>query len=357
MGRIAAFYLAATAALCAYCACARAATTTGRVRGGNNPVFVRNKVYDYAPTVMYSPSEKTYRMWWCGGIGGDHILHAQSASLSGPWHAHNSTKPNSFDDTFAPTLSKADWDGEQVCDPSVVKVAGTYYLYYGGLPLPGSSQPITTSLGVATGKNGLSWKRASKNPVVRPAQSISAVPNKYGAGQPSVYFLDGWFYLAFTDTSGFGANRTNGAGIFVWRSKSGTFASGVQELHADGWATLNPRRYSTWSVQEGYGIDWAYSHVLGRTVMAISASGGIAVRTLDAGFKSQRDIAFTIPAAWHDGPGLVRTAYGHLPEGQSAGVVPIDVLRAVTGASGDNSPNGWDIAHVGQDLRLNVIGS
>ena len=352
MQRIALFYLAAIAAVWACCAPAKAGVTVQGLRGGNRPVFTRPGVYDYAPTVMWSPSDKIYRMWWCGGIAGDHILHAQSTSLGGPWHAHNSTKPNSFDDTFAPTLNKKDWDGEQVCDPSVIKVAGTYYLYYGGLPLPGSSQPRTTSLGVATGKDGLSWKRASDNPVVRPAQSISAVPNKYGAGQPSVYFLDGWFHMAFTDTSGFGADRTNGAGIFVWRSKSGTFATDVQELQSAGWVARNPKRYSTWSVQEGYGIDWAYSHVLRRTVLAISAAGGIAVRTLGADWKQKRDIAFTIPAAWHDGPGLVRTAYGHLPDSWSPQVVPIDVLRAVTDASGNNSPNGWDIAHVGQDMRL-----
>ncbi len=63
-------------------------------RGSNNAALVRAS-YDYAPSVMH---DGAYRMWWCGGIAGDHILYAEASSLDGPWHAHGSTQPNGYDD-------------------------------------------------------------------------------------------------------------------------------------------------------------------------------------------------------------------------------------------------------------------
>ena len=60
-----------------------------------------------------------YRMWWCGGVAGDHILYSESQNFDGPWSLPKSV--------FQPTGNGKDFDGLHTCDPSVIRVRGIYY--------------------------------------------------------------------------------------------------------------------------------------------------------------------------------------------------------------------------------------
>ena len=151
---------------------------TKNPRGSNSPAFARPS-YDYAPSVMH---DGVYRMWWCGGIAGDHILYAEAASLDGPWHAHGSTAPNSYDDVFSPTGVVGDFDGAHTCDPSVVRVSGTYVMFYGGLGKDGTPNN-TTRIGVAQSDDGFSWTRLNGGkPIIIVAVTKDLIPRGIKAG-------------------------------------------------------------------------------------------------------------------------------------------------------------------------------
>jgi hypothetical protein len=145
--------------------CCRPSLSVGPRRGSDSPTLVR-PAYDYAPSVMHYG---VYRMWWCGGVAGDHILYAEADRLDGPWHARGSHVSGTFDDVFQPTGDHTDFDGTHTCDPSVVRVHGTYYMYYGGYP--STADGDTTRIGVASSEDGLRWARMNDGrPIVVPAR-------------------------------------------------------------------------------------------------------------------------------------------------------------------------------------------
>lgn len=318
------------------------AMTTVAMRGGNTPVLGR-KGYDYAPAIIKDGA--TYRMWWCGGIAGDHILHSEATSLSGPW----STPV----DVFQPTGNASDFDGTHTCDPSVIRVGGTWYLYYGGFPNTGPASADVTRIGVATSSDGLTWTRANAGKaIVVPAASAASKPNKYGAGQPSIAYVDGKFVLAYTDTTAPGGNQVNGAGIYVLRSADPTFQTGVEELGKNGFAPYSVATHGAYPIVEAFSIDWAFSVEFDAFILARASSPDgkpteIMLHAFDRALPTARG-TLPIAATWAEGPGLVTTPDRRTLPGPSCGTIPFDIVRPVGGAD----PTTWDLAHVGVDVQL-----
>ena len=184
--------------------------------------------YNYGPTAMADGG--LYRMWWCSQLGianppGDDILYAESRSLDSGFAGPDGTPA-----TPVFSGSGTGFDAVHVCDPSVIRAGGTYYLYYTG---SAGDHAHGNTIGLATSSDGRVWTRANGGqPIVSPAHDI-ANDNLYGAGQPSAVYLDGWFYLMFTDTTGQAVGH-NGAGQFVLRSGDPAFASGVEALTSEG---------------------------------------------------------------------------------------------------------------------------
>src|SRR5690348_373269 len=162
---------------------------TDSYRSSPGPI-VGSSAYDYAPSIMV---DGVYRMWWCGQtpggtVPGDDILYAESSSLEGPCHAPGSSAPHEivFDGT-----GTGSFDNEHTCDPSVVRVGGTYYMYYSAERHDGEP----TTIGVASSRDGIHWTRLNNDePIITPANQQNN-QNTYGAGQPSVIYLNGEFYL------------------------------------------------------------------------------------------------------------------------------------------------------------------
>lgn len=310
-------------------------------RGSNSPAFTHGS-YDYAPSVMH---DGLYRMWWCGGVAGDHILYAEASNLDGPWHAHGSSTPNSFDDVFQPTGVVGDFDGAHTCDPSVIRVDGMYYMFYGGLGLDGTPEN-TTRLGVAQSPDGFGWTRLfGGKPIVNPAQSLAGKPNQYGAGQPSAFFKDGAFYLSFTDTSAAGANPVNGAGQFVLRSSDATFQSGVEELASTGFVPLPAGSTREHQFTEAFSPDWTYVPAIDRYLMVVHGGQGTEeARFFDAAFQATESVPFSFD--WHEGPGIVKRPDGQLDPTSACDRISIDVMRAV----GGDDVSSWDLGHSGVDI-------
>lgn len=298
--------------------------------------------YNYAPTVL--AMDGGYRMWWCSQLPGaarpgDQILYATAASEDGPFAG-----PDGAPADMVFGNSAGGFDSLHTCDPSVIDVAGTYYLYYTGTANP---QGNDNAIGMATSTDGVHWTRANGGAPIVSASGDVQRPNAYGAGQPSALYVDGWYYLMFTDTTGASAD-SQGNGQFVLRSTDPAFGHNVQALGDNGFtpvAKATSRR--TRMVSDTATSDWMWVDALNAFAIASDDQGGTTITFWDKDFTRHPYQQFTIPGAQWEGPGLVRTAEGHAPASTTnpCGEVPFDVIRATSDAAG---PTG--LAHFGLDV-------
>jgi hypothetical protein len=318
-------------------------------------VPLTHSFYDYEPTIM---KDGRYRMWWCGstGVGGDSIMYAEADNMNGPWSNPIATLQASGGST--------NFDAVHTCDPSVIRINGAYYMYYGGwnnitYPSPGAR---ITEIGVASSSDGINWTRLNGGlPIISPARGIGhpafpSLPNKYGAGQPSITYLNGLYYIVYTDTTGSGSNPFTGQGVYVLRSPDPLFQSSVEELVGPG--TFAPRtgaNHGTYAFITTFAVDWQYVDMTGSFAVAESrgdALGNPITRVyIYSGSLSGVQGTLDIPGAWQSGPGLVSRPDKHAVPSTTCGIVPLDVFKG-TGPS--NNVQAWDLAHAGVDWNTGL---
>ncbi|MFD9889015.1 beta-xylosidase [Amycolatopsis sp. NPDC059027] len=327
----------------------RLATGTPRQSGGVVAAGGEDAVYNYVPSVMLDGGRT--RMWWCSQYGsapppGDDILYAEGPSADGPFTGPDGGAP-------AAVLSGAPggFDGMHTCDPSVLRIGTTYFLYYTGAA---GDHALGNAVGLATSQDGVHWTRAAGGrPILGPSHDVHR-DNVYGAGQPSVVFLDGWYYLMFTDTTGKAAGW-NGAGQFLVRSHDPAFSAGVEALGPKGFgpvpSTTAPRERS---IVDGFSADLMWSGALDAFVIAHETAEGTTLTFWTRDFTEQPYRPLVIGGDWKEGPGLVRRPDGHAPLDLAGPCdrVPLDVVRA-TGLDATGAPTG--LRHFGLDA-LGVKG-
>lgn len=312
--------------------------TTDNARPGG-PVIAQGgpgAPYNYGPTVMLDGGPA--RMWWCSQYPtalppGDDILYGEAQSLDGPF-----TGPGGSAPAAVLSGSPGHFDGSHTCDPSVIRVDGTYYLYYTGAA---GDHALGNAIGLATSTDGVTWARANEgNPIVSPSDEVRR-DNLYGAGQPAVVYLDGWFYLMFTDTTGRTAGP-NGAGQFVLRAHDPVFSKGVEALGDNGFSSVggtSVRRAR--SVVDAFSADLMWVDALDAFAVAHETGDGTLLTFFTRDFAAAPYRPVLVPGDWREGPGLVRGPAGHAPVSRTdpCGRVPVDVVRAtVTGEA--NAPTG-----------------
>ncbi|MGW3468115.1 beta-xylosidase [Saccharopolyspora sp. NPDC000995] len=295
--------------------------------------------YNYGPTVLRDGGQ--YRTWWCSqlpGIGppGDDILTAASGSPDGPFTAAGGAPA-------VPVFNgqPGGFDGMHTCDPSVLKIDGRYYLYYTGAA---GDHAHGNAIGVASSPDGLSWRReAGGRPIVTASGEVNR-QNVYGAGQPSALYLDGWFYLMFTDTTASGAGW-NGAGQFVLRARNPEYTDQRQDLTEKGFDAAGAERSR--SVVDAFSADWMWVPALEAFAIAHQTATGTTITFWDRDFTRHPYEPVVVPGPWQEGPGLVRGPDGHAPVSTAdpCGTVPVDVLRATA-----LFPAPTDIRHFGIDV-------
>lgn len=204
------------------------------IRGQGDMFYPRgNGAHDYAPAFMLDLDGK-YKLWWCANFDGrERIIYSESSAVNSGWSTPQiALSPSDISGTF---------DESVVCDPAVIRVNGTYYMYYGGNRIvdridAGKTPPAIvgdgTEIGVAVSTDGYTWSRSNGGmPIVGPYEgmptplpSVAGDHKHYGAGQPSVTYVDGWFYLTFTDTTGPLDSRTGTTiGVYLTRSRNPLF--------------------------------------------------------------------------------------------------------------------------------------
>ncbi|MFI6098017.1 beta-xylosidase [Lentzea sp. NPDC051213] len=320
------------------------AVENGRQSPGTVIAGTGDAVYNYGPAIMLDGGK--VRAWWCSQMGvaqpnGDDILYSEGPSADGPF---SGAQP-----VFSG--SNTSFDAMHTCDPSLIKINGTYYMYYTGASRDNHANG--SSVGVATSSDGLSWTRANGGQAILGTSGDVIRENAYGAGQQAAVYLDGWVYLLFTDTTGYAA-ATNGAGQYVLRSKDPLFTAGVEALGPQGFkpvpSTKQPR---TRSVVEAFSADWMWIEAASAFAIAHSTDAGTTVTFWNKEFTRHPYEPVVIPGPWREGPGLVRTPEGHAPihAGGPCDKVGLDVLRS-TVYGGSGAPT--NISHFGIDaLGLN----
>ena len=294
------------------------------------------KSYNYAPAVIRDGA--LYHLYWCAGVAGDYVLHAEAPDLDGPWHGE--TKEG-YDQAMVPSGSPDRFDGQHACDPNVLKVAGKFYLYYGGLPRPNSG---LTAIGVAVSDDAIHFTRLNGgNPIVTAAKTDPDWDKRkltYGAGQPAAVYIAPYVYLSFTDSTGAGANPINGAGQFVLRSKDPGFATGIQEFTGRGWQDRAFGRHTAeHSILESFGIDWAYDAATDTLVTVTDRIAGEAT-LLAIEPRSFRTLATgSVPIDWREGPALVAQADKTTAGRKQCGTMDVAVFAAAGASAAD--PFSW----------------
>ncbi|WP_436500165.1 beta-xylosidase [Actinokineospora sp. HUAS TT18] len=305
--------------------------STGDIAAGGN-----GAPYNYAPTLLAEDGK--YRMWWCSQIGGagpagDDILVAEADSPGGPFGP------------ATPVFSGGGkgFDAQHVCDPSVLRVDSTYYLYYTGAE---ADHPYGSAIGLATSPDGKTWTRANGGAPIVTMSRNKMRDNAYGAGQPAAVYVDGWFYLLFTDTTGSAAGW-NGAGQFVLRAKDPTFAVNVEILAPGGFRPDTSTHARLRSVVDAFSVDVMWVDALAAFAIAHEVDGGTRLTFWDKDFREQPYPPLMVPGPWQEGPGLVRDGEGHAPRSveDPCERVPVDLVRATRI---DAAPNG--LHHFGLDI-------
>ncbi|PRX46086.1 glycosyl hydrolase family 43 [Prauserella shujinwangii] len=318
---------------------------TGEPRASRGVVAAggADAVYNYGPTVMADGGR--IRMWWCSQYGsarppGDDILYATAAAPDGPFTGVGGGAP-----TAVLSGEPGRFDGVHTCDPSVIRVDGTYYMYYTGAR---GDHAVGNAIGLVTSTDGVHWSRVTDGPIVTPARDTHRA-NDYGAGQPAAVYLDGWFYLMFTDTTGRAAGW-NGAGQFLLRSKDPAFGAGVQALGPEGFVpvpgTASPRAHS---LVDAFSADLMWVDALDAFAIAHQTADGTSVTFWNRDFSATPYHPVVIPSEWEEGPGLVRRPEGHAPVDprEPCGRVPLDVFHATVIGEAE-APTG--LRHFGVDL-------
>jgi len=307
-------------------------------RGGDSPAIGRPSQYDYAPTVI---QDGKYRMWWCSWVsgapdvnhGGDGIYYSEAEDINGPW-----SEPELV---FKPRFGEQNaFDSWHTCDPSVVRVKSRYYMYYGGYPINPSSH--RTRIGLATSSDGRAWTRANNgNPIISNARAT--VSGDYGAGQPSIIYLDKKFYITYTDDTGL---AHDGAAQYVLRSSDATFQEGVEVLTSNGFEPRTSINQTEHYFIRAATVDWQYSDVLDAFIVGLAGVPGklvYKVFTKDLDYEIIPQIS--ISGSWSEGFGLVSRPDKHSIPTSTCGVVPLDIMRSV-----GEGPRSWDLAHQGFDI-------
>ncbi len=295
-------------------------------------------LYDYAPTIIQEGN--LFKMWWLGRSpnitsdpAGDNVFYAESAN------GINWSEPISV---LTPPHHDPTVYGYYVGNPSVIKIANTYHMYIsagnrGKSPL-GETIPAN-AIGYTTSEDGIHWTDLK---IIKEPFSVS---NKccggYGAGEPSVVFRDGLFYMAYIDTTGRASNPVNGSGIYMLRSPVPDFSTDT--LIVTNWGALVPLTEYTdtkylWKDNINGG-EFAWSDALNKFAYLPGGTSRLWLAKPDLQIVQSLD--FPIPKnGWREENTFVRTEAGHVVDLDASNGIDFFVLGGyVTSEANQHTQN------------------
>lgn len=195
--------------------------------------------YNYAPTIIFD--EGVYKMWWCGPNGDGEVIDQihYATSIDGFHWGNRQIVLGRTHESM----------GRHVCDPSVVKVNGKYYIYITSDSSEHTREGRDNRIYLATSLDGIQWEMYPRNG--KPNQIIRCplTDGSYCVGQPSVLYKDGKFWLYYSNTRG-----KSGNDWFVYLKSSNDGINFIDENNAEA------------VYGQGYGrnsVDVKYNQALG----------------------------------------------------------------------------------------------
>jgi hypothetical protein len=211
----------------------------------DEPIDPANGWYDWGPSVMLD--EGVYKMWWVrwGGANrkrfayrtilpdgepyeftypdrGDRVYYAESRDGT-TWHIdgedYRGSEKDFGPDSVGPLLvlepAHVEHEYYHVGTPSVIKVSNTYYMYYETcaefIVTRGEDGNVRVGneyhnqVFLATSPDGKTWAKYPNDdapqPIIRaPERNKQAGRQRYGLGQPSVFYRNGRFVMHYVDS-------------------------------------------------------------------------------------------------------------------------------------------------------------
>lgn len=315
-------------------------------------VINRYRQYDYAPNVFYDKQRGIYRMYWCGNANGkgDHILYSESRYRHKNWSRPRVVVSPSFSD--APNA----FDRDHVCDPSVIKVNGVYFMYYSGLDNRKVASDIemqieaVTQVGVAWSLDGYNWyvpRLAILKPyrINLPGMVVDEAAVMYGAGQPSAVYKDGYFYITYYDSTGSDEVSGNWFKGYLLKSKDPLFGANAAPIDKTvyawtntGWVATTPEHYTDYGFAAGNGhelaVDFDNNLILFFNVYTNNKGVGICKFNQ---FDTLAWCNIVHYVNWREGVGITKTDAGALLE--------YNYMSTYQACGIDDFPFNWDICY------------
>ncbi|QQS35233.1 MAG: hypothetical protein IPM56_13375 [Ignavibacteriales bacterium] len=122
------------------------------------------------------------------------IYYVGWANQNGQWNIGRATSTDGINWTKDPhpiLYASGGWE-YQIAPASVVKLDGTYYLYYYGI------SSGTAKIGLATSTDGITWNRYSNNPILEKTQNWEGT----GIYYPAVIHDNGMFKMVYMNRYG-----------------------------------------------------------------------------------------------------------------------------------------------------------
>ena len=172
--------------------------------------FLGNMLYTmcgaYSATGFYDSSDGKYKVWYGAGVpeqqSTDNVYYMESADPERGWSkpvritTDGSTKGTLTDKSgkLRGSSSPVGYGG----DPAVVKVDGTYYMYFSGIEwnLDDGTYHHWNKIWLATSTDGLNWTAYGAVVDTENGGSLG-----YGSGAPSVVYYGGKFYMYYYSQS------------------------------------------------------------------------------------------------------------------------------------------------------------
>ena len=168
----------------------------------------------YSGSGMYDEEAGLWRWWGGGGIpegvASDNIWYLETPDPALGWSVQKRIIINDENGI----LHSATSSPGQAGDPTVIKVDGTYYMYFTALPA-GSVDGTWNKVYLATSTDGYNFD-LYEEPIIDCPVSDSL----YGAGAPCVIYKDDMFYLYYFNTQTHGACRATSTDGYVFESET-----------------------------------------------------------------------------------------------------------------------------------------